>query len=206
MTLNRTLARRSVTDRWTALRSAQGGEVDRRQAYPSLLTPGEPTGPAGHAQTVRCQFGASPSGKRSLMRGVCLHGRAMTTEVLSEVAVAMSTLPCAAPSGAVMSEPTSSFADQFRALIMNRGVSYRALASQTFYSKSYLHDLACGRKTPALSTAQRLDTALAAGGKLVALLAVAGIGRIRRAPAWPIGHHAMRNNSPDCSSRRRLRL
>ncbi|MFG1885917.1 helix-turn-helix domain-containing protein [Micromonospora sp. NPDC049102] len=71
-----------------------------------------------------------------------------------------------------MSESASSFADRLRTLIMNRGISYRALAKQTFYSKSYLHDLACGRKTPALSTAQRLDTALAADGTLLALAAV----------------------------------
>ncbi|MEV4211971.1 helix-turn-helix transcriptional regulator [Micromonospora sp. NPDC049662] len=80
-----------------------------------------------------------------------------------------------------MPESASSFAERLRALITNRGISYRALARQTFYSKSYLHDLACGRKMPALNTAQRLDTALAAGGTLVALAPVPGVDEERTA-------------------------
>ncbi|MFF0318012.1 helix-turn-helix domain-containing protein [Micromonospora sp. NPDC005252] len=73
-----------------------------------------------------------------------------------------------------MFESASPFAERLRALIKSRGVSYRALAGKTFYSKSYLHDLACGRKTPTLNTAQRLDSALEAGGMLAALAPVPG--------------------------------
>lgn len=68
------------------------------------------------------------------------------------------------------------FAEQLRALMRKRGVSYRALAEQTFYSKSYLHDLASGRKPPTPKTAQRLDAALEAGGALAVLAAEPGIG------------------------------
>ncbi len=38
-----------------------------------------------------------------------------------------------------------------------RGLSYRALAAQTYYSKSFLHELAQGRKHPNLETATRID-------------------------------------------------
>ncbi|MFG2049207.1 helix-turn-helix domain-containing protein [Micromonospora sp. NPDC048935] len=73
-----------------------------------------------------------------------------------------------------MSESASPFAERLRTLIKSRGVSYRALAGKTFYSKSYLHDLACGRKTPTMNTAQRLDAALEAGGRLAALAVAPG--------------------------------
>lgn len=62
------------------------------------------------------------------------------------------------------------FAARLRQLITTRGLSYRALAAQTYYSKSFLHDLAQGRKHPNLETATRIDDALQAGGTLVALV------------------------------------
>ncbi|MEU7750611.1 helix-turn-helix transcriptional regulator [Micromonospora sp. NPDC049171] len=73
-----------------------------------------------------------------------------------------------------MSESASPFAERLRTLIKSRGVSYRALAGKTFYSKSYLHDLACGRKNPTVNTAQRLDAALEVGGMLAALAVAPG--------------------------------
>ncbi|GIH06813.1 hypothetical protein Rhe02_48800 [Rhizocola hellebori] len=62
------------------------------------------------------------------------------------------------------------FAARLQQLIAVRGLSYRALAAQTYYSKSFLHDLARGRKQPNLDTATRIDDALQAGGTLVALV------------------------------------
>jgi tetratricopeptide (TPR) repeat protein len=63
-----------------------------------------------------------------------------------------------------------SFGDRLRELIAARGESYRRLGARTHYGKSYLHDLATGRKAPTLDTAARLDDALDAGGSLVATL------------------------------------
>ncbi|MEU8390702.1 helix-turn-helix transcriptional regulator [Micromonospora sp. NPDC048843] len=74
------------------------------------------------------------------------------------------------------------FAEQLRALMRKRGVSYRTLAAQTFYSKSYLHDLASGRKPPTPKTAERLDAALEAGGKLAVLAAEPGTDE-----SWAVG-------------------
>ncbi|MEV4387259.1 helix-turn-helix transcriptional regulator [Micromonospora sp. NPDC049580] len=76
-----------------------------------------------------------------------------------------------------MSEFVSPFAERLRSLIKSRGLSYRVLAARTYYSKSYLHDLAWGRKAPTLNAAQRLDTALKAGGVLGALAVVPGAER-----------------------------
>lgn len=67
--------------------------------------------------------------------------------------------------------PHDPFAVRLRELLNERGTSYRALAARTFYSKSYLHDLATGRKPPAPDVAARLDEALGAGGQLAALAA-----------------------------------
>lgn len=60
------------------------------------------------------------------------------------------------------------FAGLLRELLAARGESYRRLAARTHYSKSYLHDLATGRKMPTADTAHRLDQALNAGGALLA--------------------------------------
>ncbi|WP_089157881.1 helix-turn-helix domain-containing protein [Micromonospora sp. NBS 11-29] len=65
--------------------------------------------------------------------------------------------------------PAGAFALHLQALLRARELSYRTLAAQTYYSKSYLHDLACGRKAPSPEVAQRLDDALDAGGGLAAL-------------------------------------
>ncbi|MFI2713671.1 helix-turn-helix domain-containing protein [Micromonospora sp. NPDC018662] len=70
----------------------------------------------------------------------------------------------------------SPFAVRLKTLLSERGISYRTLAARTYYSKSYLHDLACGRKSPNLAAAQRLDSALEAGGALVALVGTSAKG------------------------------
>jgi tetratricopeptide (TPR) repeat protein len=64
------------------------------------------------------------------------------------------------------------FGARMKELLAEAGVSYRALAARTHYGKSYLHDLATGRKAPSAETAARIDDALGAGGQLVALAAV----------------------------------
>jgi transcriptional regulator with XRE-family HTH domain len=61
------------------------------------------------------------------------------------------------------------FGRRLRELIQDRGLSYRALANRTHHGKSYLHDLAAGRRAPTPATATRLDDALGAGGELAAL-------------------------------------
>jgi transcriptional regulator with XRE-family HTH domain len=61
------------------------------------------------------------------------------------------------------------FGERMRELLAQRGVSYRALAARTFHAKSYLHDLATGRKAPTPEVARRIDDALDAGGQLAAL-------------------------------------
>ena len=45
-------------------------------------------------------------------------------------------------------KPGSDFASAMRQLLYERGISYRALAVRTFYSKSHLHSLATGAKRP----------------------------------------------------------
>lgn len=72
---------------------------------------------------------------------------------------------------------SSRFAVRLRELLRDRGVSYRALAARTYYGKSYLHDLAHGRKPPTPETAERLDAALDAGGELAALAGILDGGR-----------------------------
>ncbi len=61
------------------------------------------------------------------------------------------------------------FGTRMQQLLARRGLSYRELARRTHYSKSFLHDLAHGRKQPTADTAARLDEALRADGSLVAL-------------------------------------
>lgn len=60
------------------------------------------------------------------------------------------------------------FAQRLRELMQARGISYRALAARTYYGKSYLHDLATGRKQPTVEAVRRLDEALGADGALMA--------------------------------------
>jgi hypothetical protein len=54
-----------------------------------------------------------------------------------------------------------------RELLVERGVSYRALAAMTFHAKSYLHQIGNGTKQPTVELARRIDEALAADGELV---------------------------------------
>lgn len=61
------------------------------------------------------------------------------------------------------------FAARLRELLDARGESIRHLAARTFFSKSFVHDLATGKKMPTPDTARRLDDALNAGGELAAL-------------------------------------
>ena len=61
------------------------------------------------------------------------------------------------------------FATAMRQLLVDQGISYRALAGRTYYSKSHLHGLATGGKRPTLAAAERIDVALDAGGRLVEL-------------------------------------
>lgn len=63
------------------------------------------------------------------------------------------------------------FAVRLRDLLAEAGISYRALAAKTFYGKSYLHELAAGKKAPTIEVARRIDDALDADGRLVELVA-----------------------------------
>jgi len=62
------------------------------------------------------------------------------------------------------------FSVLMRELLAETGVSYRVLAARTFYGKSYLHELASGKKAPTHETAQRIDNALGAEGRLAELV------------------------------------
>lgn len=64
------------------------------------------------------------------------------------------------------------FPVRLRELLDERGMSFRALAGRVHYSKSYLHDLAAGRKAPTAALAQRIDRAVQGGGSLAALVSV----------------------------------
>jgi transcriptional regulator with XRE-family HTH domain len=70
------------------------------------------------------------------------------------------------------SEVDPRFGDLMRALLGERGMSYRALAAHVFQSKTHLHELAAGRKTPTPEIARRIDDALGASGALIALAPV----------------------------------
>lgn len=62
------------------------------------------------------------------------------------------------------------FGERLRELLAARGESYRRLAARVHHGKSYLQELAVGKKMPTPETAMRLDEALDAGGALVAAL------------------------------------
>jgi transcriptional regulator with XRE-family HTH domain len=62
------------------------------------------------------------------------------------------------------------FGHRMRALLEERGMSYRTLAALTFHAKSYLHEIATGRKQPTPEVARRADDALGAGGRLAELV------------------------------------
>jgi transcriptional regulator with XRE-family HTH domain len=65
------------------------------------------------------------------------------------------------------------FGPRLKALLEERDMSYRALAARTYYSKSYLHDLATGKKTPTVESARRIDEATGATGQLAAMVETA---------------------------------
>src|SRR5206468_373544 len=67
------------------------------------------------------------------------------------------------------SEVDPRFGQLLRALLDERGMSYRALATRVYQSKTHLHELATGLKAPTVEIATRLDNALDAGGSLLAL-------------------------------------
>jgi transcriptional regulator with XRE-family HTH domain len=62
------------------------------------------------------------------------------------------------------------FPSRMRALLDQRGMSYRALAAHTYQSKSHLHEIATGQKAPTVELARRIDQALDANGELAALV------------------------------------
>lgn len=68
------------------------------------------------------------------------------------------------------------FSQRMRELLDERAMSLRALAARTYYSKSYLGELATGRKKPSADAARRIDEALGAGGELVSLIEAVGPG------------------------------
>lgn len=78
------------------------------------------------------------------------------------------------------------FGERMRALLRQRGLSFRALAARTYHGKSHLHDLAVGRKAPTPDVARRIDDALGAGGTLAAL---ADPDAAAAPPAWGDGWH-----------------
>ena len=62
------------------------------------------------------------------------------------------------------------FPQRMRELLDASGLSYRALADITYHGKTYLHDLAHGRKTPTIEVARRIDNALRACGELATMV------------------------------------
>jgi transcriptional regulator with XRE-family HTH domain len=70
------------------------------------------------------------------------------------------------------------FGARMRELMEAHGVSFRGLAARTFHGKSYLQEIAAGKKQPTVDTARRIDAALRAGGELAAL--------VGGPPCWPL--------------------
>lgn len=86
------------------------------------------------------------------------------------------------------------FPDRLRQLLDDRGLSYRALAARTYYGKSYVHDLAHGRKTPSADAAKRIDDALGAGGELAEMVSV------HRVSDWETAELLQRVHASDTSA------
>lgn len=63
------------------------------------------------------------------------------------------------------------FGAEMRRLLDEQGMTYRALAARTYHGKSYLQELAAGKKPPTMDTARRIDDALGADGALLACVA-----------------------------------
>src|SRR5215204_2872373 len=74
------------------------------------------------------------------------------------------------------STPDPRFGEALRELLAERGMSYRVLAARTFHGKSYLHELAAGKKAPTPETARRIDLALDAHGRLTELVVSPRVG------------------------------
>lgn len=68
--------------------------------------------------------------------------------------------------------PDTPFAARLREIKEERRTTVRAIATRAHYSKSYIQDLLCGTRRPTPDVARELDTALDAGGELVALAAL----------------------------------
>ncbi|WDZ82801.1 helix-turn-helix domain-containing protein [Micromonospora cathayae] len=81
---------------------------------------------------------------------------------------------------------SSRFSARLREVLKEQGITYRALAARTYYGKSYLHDLAHGRKPPTMEVARRLDDALHTGNELATLAMTVDGGRwtIDRMLGW----------------------
>ncbi|HZN20422.1 MAG TPA: helix-turn-helix transcriptional regulator [Micromonosporaceae bacterium] len=74
------------------------------------------------------------------------------------------------------STPDPRFGEAMRELLAKRGMSYRVLAARTFHGKSYLHELAAGKKAPTPEIARRIDLALGARGRLTELVVSPRVG------------------------------
>lgn len=68
--------------------------------------------------------------------------------------------------------PDTQFARRLREIKQERRTTVRAIATRAHYSKSYVQDLLCGNRPPTPEAARELDTALDAGGELIALAAL----------------------------------
>jgi transcriptional regulator with XRE-family HTH domain len=66
-------------------------------------------------------------------------------------------------------EAPPSFGDRFKQLRKQSGLSFRRLAGQVHYSRSYLWNLETGGTRPTIEVASALDTALDAHGQLLAI-------------------------------------
>ncbi|MDQ7910795.1 helix-turn-helix transcriptional regulator [Phytohabitans sp. ZYX-F-186] len=71
------------------------------------------------------------------------------------------------------------FPPTLRRLRDERGLSLRELGRRVHHSKTYLHELETGVKTPTVETAQALDVVLDAGGELARMVSV-DTGGVRR--------------------------
>ncbi|RCG30020.1 XRE family transcriptional regulator [Sphaerisporangium album] len=91
---------------------------------------------------------------------------------------------------------TTTFGEQMRALLAERGVSLRGLAKTIHYDVGYLSKVANDHKVPSLPLAELLDSTLKAGGALVAL--VRPDARALTSPAGPsIAHRPTNRVAPE---------
>src|ERR1043166_2355434 len=74
------------------------------------------------------------------------------------------------------------FPAMLRSLRQRAGLSLRALATASSYSRSYLWDLEADHKHPSPAVAGRLDATLAAGGALAALVVANGAAPVSGGP------------------------